>query len=362
MFHGPQELGVTGDNSFHTLFGRVWAFLHCDDDQWFLLQWQDDEHLDPVEGLESPGWLVVEEPLLDLSDLACGVTRRVTAAFDQSARLVVAFENPPNVRVTRWDTELDEYVQNVTLAGVDPALFMDATVANPLGWPEDAQVAVAAGIPVLIEWLKSGVGVWLLSPIPDSDVVLFYLSADRERVLARVQRDVFGIEHEVFDFGTPVVLDRAMGADGRYQLLVSDAEGAKLADGLLSAAYVGGLIVNPRVRDALDVSAVPVVGEHRADWWQYAAREGLSVSAEPAAAAHTSMFGAYPVAEGLDVAAVVSDARHQAEFARADERDALDVTAVVDVAKYDRQFQSSESRNALSVTASVVTARYREVS
>ena len=362
MFHGPQELGVTGDNSFHTLFGRLWAFLHCDDDQWFLLQWQDDEHLDPAEGLESPGWLVVEEPLLDLGELECGVTRRVTAAFDQSARLVVAFENPPNVRVTRWDTELDEYVQNVTLAGVDPALFMDATVANPLGWPEDAQVAVAAGIPVLIEWLKSGVGVWLLSPIPDSDVVLFYLSADRERVLARVQRDVFGIEHEVFDFGTPVVLDRAMGADGRYQLLVSDAEGAKLADGLLSAAYVGGLIVNPRVRDALDVSAVPVVGEHRADWWQYAAREGLSVSAEPAAAAHTRMLKVIAAIEGLSVDAVVSEGRYQAEYVVRDDREALDVSVGVEVAKYDHQFQSSAAREGLVVAAAVATARYKEAS
>lgn len=194
---GPQVIGETGDNSFDTLFGREW-----------LLEWSvEDDHLRLYqESVTHPGeWERVTTPLPPVFDSALPATaRRVSFAFDQSARMIVALEDEGVVKVTRWDSGTSAYVQNVSFQGVDPVVVMDAT------WAGD---------------------------IPNSDVLIFYLSADRQSVLARAQRELYAEVHELHDYGQAVILDRATPSFLRYQLLVSDASGAAREDVLLSDPY-----------------------------------------------------------------------------------------------------------------------------
>jgi hypothetical protein len=104
---------------------------------------------------------------------------------------------------------LGGYVQNVTVVGVDPVVVFDAT--------------------------------WAYN-VTNSDVLLFYLSADRSRFLSRVQRDIYGTEYELHDYGQPVILDRVSRLPLQYQALVSDVVGNPLMVdgervGLLSNLY-----------------------------------------------------------------------------------------------------------------------------
>lgn len=194
---GPQVIGVTGDNSFDTLFGREW-----------LLEWSvEDDHLRLYqESVTHPGeWQRVTSPLPPVFDSPLPASaRRVSFAFDQSARMIVAYEDEGVIKVTRWDQSLGQYVQNVSFAGVDPCLAMDAT------------------------WVGR---------IPDSDVLLFYLSSDRTKVLCRVQRETYGVEHELHAYDAPVILDRATPLAYRYQLLLAGASGEPLDHALVSSLY-----------------------------------------------------------------------------------------------------------------------------
>ena len=211
MMLGPQAVGDPRDNTLPDLIGREWAFLFCDNNEWYLLQWVGAEHLSEAPGLISPGWALIGEPLLSLpGDLACGTQRRFSAAFDQSARLVVAYEQSETIFLTRWDPAINQYVQNVTFAGHDPVVVFDAT------WAYD---------------------------VPVSDVLVFYLDAEtRSKLMCRVQRDIYAIAYELHDYGQPVVLDRVTRLPLRYQVLASDANGDPLEDagerfGLLSDLY-----------------------------------------------------------------------------------------------------------------------------
>ena len=210
MALGPQEIGDTRQNRLVDIIGRVWAFLFCDDGSWHVLQWVGTDDLDPATGLTSRGWLEVTVGIPSLPELTPGVQSRFSLAFDQSARAVVAYEEAGQVKVTRWDAALGQYVQNVTFAGRDPVVVFDAT------WAYD---------------------------IPVSDVLVFYLdAATRSRLMVRVQRDLYAVEYELHDYGQPVVLDRVVRLPLRYQVLASDAQGDPLEDagerfGLLSDLY-----------------------------------------------------------------------------------------------------------------------------
>ena len=219
---GPQVIGQTGDNSFDTLFGREW-----------LLEWSvEDDHLRLYqESVTHPGeWERITTPLPPVFDAPLPATaRRVTFCFDQSARIVVAVEDEGVIKVTRWDPSLNQYVQNVTFAGVDPALAMDAT------------------------WVGR---------IPDSDVLLFYLSSDRHKVMCRVQREVYAVEHELHEYGAPVILDRAVPLTSRYQLLLADVSGEPLDHALVSSLYPLTARAELRVAGEFHVGAYDLVA-HR---------------------------------------------------------------------------------------------------
>jgi hypothetical protein len=233
---GPQQLATTGDGSFSTLFGAAWMAQVCPDGSWRLYQ-----RTAPAS-LTGRVW--------DVTPPAVPVdARHPTLAFDQAARPSLAWEQLDGIHLRVFDAPAGVYQFIGPIAGHDPALLMDAEVANPADYPDAERAAFDAGIPVLLEWLPEPA--WRTNVIPDSDLVLFHLSADRERVIARAQRELFLTVHEIHDFEQPVVLDLATALHGHYQLHVSDQYGEPLPESLISDPYLGELIINPRVGDVL---------------------------------------------------------------------------------------------------------------
>lgn len=195
LLPGPERIGVTGDNSYAVMYGYDW-----------LLVWDRDDGLLHLWQERDGAWVEVVEDLPPVFASPAPVgSRRWSLAFDQSARVILAYEDATGiVRVTRWDPSSNGYVQNVTFAGADPCVVIDAS--------------------------------WSFS-IPGSDVLLFHLSPDRERLYCRVQRDVYATEYLIWDFGSPVVLDRVLALPYRFQVLAADATGVPLPEVLVSAWY-----------------------------------------------------------------------------------------------------------------------------
>lgn len=252
---GPEVIGQTGDNSYGAMFGRNWLLV-WDRDTGFLHAFQET----------SGEWLEVTEELPPVFDAPAPVgSRRWSLAFDQSARVILAYEDALGVvRVTRWEPSSNSYAQNVTFSGCDPCVVIDAS--------------------------------WSFS-IPGSDVLLFYLSADRERVMCRVQRDVYGTEYLIWDYEQPVILDRVVALPYKYQVLVSDAQGTPLPDALVSALYPVALSVG------VELSAEFVDGEYRQTAWAYQPRLGVELSAEFTGGAYFSPVVTYESSLGVQLAA-----------------------------------------------------------
>jgi hypothetical protein len=196
---GPLSIGVTGDNKLVDLIGREW-----------LLILDEDRMLSLYRQLSVGEWQLVTEllPPAFASPLPEGV-RRVSFCFDQSARVIFAYEVDSVVYLTRWDPGAGAYVQNVTVPGVDPCVVFDAT------WSYDVTV---------------------------SDVLLFYLDAgSRSTLQCRVQRDLYAVEYELHDYGQPVVLDRVVRLPMRYEVLASDAMGDPLENAGERVALISDL-------------------------------------------------------------------------------------------------------------------------
>lgn len=194
---GPQEIGVTGDNSYEALYGSEWLFM-IEDDTRLLRAYQNVDSV-WVERTTDPRMPPIVGQEMDAS------VRRLSGTFDQSARAVIAYEVGEGVVTgTRWDPQENQYKQNIDFAGTDPQTIIDA---------------------------------WWSGDIPSSDVLVFYLSPDRTRVCCRVQRDLYAVEHELWTFAAPVILDRVVAAPIRYQVLLSDASGVPLQEVLVSDPY-----------------------------------------------------------------------------------------------------------------------------
>jgi hypothetical protein len=262
MFPGPASIGVTGTNRLIDIIGNTWAILFCHDYDLKILKWTGS------------GWQEITAnlppfPLFDSRD------RRFSGCFDQSARLIYAFERDETIYLTRWDAVTNEYVQNVTVAGVDPVVVFDAS------WAYD---------------------------VPESDVLLFYLSTDRTRLMCRVQRQLFATELEVHDYGEPVVLDRIARLPLRYEVLASDEVGDPLVSGSrvalvsdfypyparedviagalpLSFAYTEQLVVRAD-EDALLTASVPLAFSHDDTLLVRVEGEELVASAVPLSFSH----------------------------------------------------------------------------
>src|SRR5690554_1474868 len=80
---GPEQIGQTGDNSYQVMFGREWFIVLTRGRRLQLYQVQPDGTHQRV---------TTELPPIFGQQLPPG-TRRVSACFDQSARMVVAYES-----------------------------------------------------------------------------------------------------------------------------------------------------------------------------------------------------------------------------------------------------------------------------
>jgi hypothetical protein len=254
---GPLVLADTGDNSYGVLFGAEWCALI--------------DHKTSVRRLfrrVEGGWQEFTNdprvPQTVFGQVAPDDERHISLAFDQSARVVYAYEIDGQVKVTRWDAVQQQYVQNVQFEGHDPCLLMDAEVADPRGYPAGVREAYEHGIPVIFRWTPNGQ--WLETAIPDSDVLVFYLSADRTAIRCRVQRQIYNTVNEIITFDLSVILDRVQVLPGRWQLLVADAvTGGALGEVVLSDPYIDEYIPSPLSVEMLaaDVSLEEIVATHR---------------------------------------------------------------------------------------------------
>ncbi len=157
---GPQQMGVTGDGSYLTLFGRNWAAI-------LNKKTQQAE----LYGETPTGWEQVPIPPITHPTREC---RHLALAFDQSARHVLAYERNNEIYIRQWDVLLGQFVYRGPFAGVDPVLINDAEVNYH---------------------------------VPDSDILLLYLTPDRLSLKMRVQRELYSVEHHIETYASPKTLD-----------------------------------------------------------------------------------------------------------------------------------------------------------
>lgn len=187
---GPVAIGDTGDNSLDSLTGGNWLLQVCPDGSWIVYR-EENAVLTVVPWDDPPEFATVS-------------ARHPSLAFDQAARVVLTWEDEGVVKVRRWDPVGNRYVEDVAFEGCDPVVVLDAV------------------------WSES---------VPGSDVLLFYLSADRQRLYCRAQRDVYAVEYELWDFEAEAVLDGVVPLPWRYEALVSDGLGAVREAQLVSHLY-----------------------------------------------------------------------------------------------------------------------------
>lgn len=220
---GPERIGEVGRGTVEELFGWDWLAL-IDRDGTLRAYQRDDAHPD--------GWKEIHDELPPIfGQVLPPDVRRLSLTFDQSARAIVAYEQSGIVRVTRWSSDEQQYIQDVSFAGTNPLLTIDAIVGIPM---------------------------------QDTDALLFYQPVDAQHEIRyRVQRQIYGESHLAFSHSEPLILDRAEFLAAQLQLLVSDAEGNPLRgeDGQL-AAIASGLYTRTGA-DAIRSVAVPVRADYR---------------------------------------------------------------------------------------------------
>lgn len=170
---GPSAEGVTGSATYAELFGYSWA-LSMDD--------SGELHLSQQQGA---AW--VEIPPLTPLPVLPATARHIALAFDQAARPVIAWEDS-GIYLRRYDPGSSSYQNLGPFAGRDPVLFMDATVDGY---------------------------------IPDSDVLLYYLSADARAINQRVQRQVWATESQKYAGPDALFLDQATLLGFSFQVIAA---------------------------------------------------------------------------------------------------------------------------------------------
>jgi len=321
MAQGPRAIGDTRDNLLLDFIGTAWLLLLAED---MTL------HLFRQDGTVGE-WTEIVADLPPVFDAPLPATaRRVTFAFDQSARIIVIYEDDGLIYVTRWDTATNAYVQNVTFAGHDPVVVFDAT------WAYD---------------------------VPVSDVLLFYLSSDRDRLLCRVQRQLYAVENELHDYAQPVVFDRVIRTPYRYQALASDAVGDPLVAvgervALLSDLYPLLADETFGVTSSLnDGQYIPVV-------IPYATDESLSYTASLADGAYESIVLRQGAEEPpVSLTASLLDGAYEVVVIRQNASEpAVGVAAVLGDGTYDLVvIRYAEDGDAIGVSASLTEGSYEAI-
>lgn len=180
LARGPAAEGETGDGSLGALYGYPWALV------WDKTR--PELVLCRVEG----GELVEVEPLEPLPALTVPA-RHIALAFDGSARPMIAWQARDGIRVRQWDPGAGAYTVRGPFPGQDPVLVPDALA---------------------------------LRTVAGSDVVLGYLSTDRAALLARLERDLYGVAYPLAELapapsGRPWYLDQVTVLPWRLQWVLA---------------------------------------------------------------------------------------------------------------------------------------------
>jgi len=195
LAEGPAIIGDTGAGDLATLFGANWITL-IDRDGATLRAFKEG----PLGT-----WTEVTAGLpTSFGSALPSTARRLSHAFDQAARIIVAWEDGGTITATRWDQVGGAYVSDVAFAGVNPCLLMQATVDAVVG----------------------GSDIWLFYQRDDAPGEVFY----------RLQRDSYGVEYSLFSDASIAILDRAVALPYRFELWVSDQYGTPL-QALISDYY-----------------------------------------------------------------------------------------------------------------------------
>ena len=190
LTRGPRAVAYTGTGSFDDLFGYAWLGLLDRAEQRFRLFQLQESGAPWRIGSDPTGAEWVEIPTPPLHHQTKEL-RHLGLAFDQSARHVVAYERAGEIWVRQWDAGAGDYAMRGPWPGVDPVVIMDALVGGH---------------------------------VPDSDVLLFHLSADRRSLVMRAQREVYTQGHVIEQYAGAVILDQAVDVPYQVELLGSTAD------------------------------------------------------------------------------------------------------------------------------------------
>ncbi len=155
---GPVEIGYSG-GVFALLFSTPYAA-------------RKEAGQVRLHRMTSSGWAYLQNLPTNHSTY-----RHISLCFDQAAQPVLAYEvpgTPPSIYIRQFDPLANDYVYRGPFTGCDPVVFNDAIT---------------------------------LQTTEDSDVLLLYLSPDRQTLHMRAQRDQYSIEYTLETFPAPATLD-----------------------------------------------------------------------------------------------------------------------------------------------------------
>ena len=308
---GPPTEGETGDNDVAVMFGDEWMLTLWNDWVLELYHWNGSswERRNPLN-----------HPLFGEGVTVETGARHITMCWDQSARLIVAYELDGLIKVTRWDATEQAYVQNVSFAGRDPLLFMDATC---------------------------------MFRISGSDVALFYLSLDRSTLHNRVQQENYGTENTSKALGGVHYLDQLVPGAYDVYLFLGDSTGAATAEPLRAALYP------VYARDSFTASGEGREGLYELVAIRHEALEQFAVSAEALDGEYVSAVVSHAQAEQpLLVSADARDGSYEQVVLRHEAAEELVVDAELLEGNYEQSAIRHQGTDDFVVSAEALDGSY----
>jgi len=176
LAQGPVAIG-TG-STYAELFGYIWAVEVSEADEVVLYQYDE----------ATSAW--DEKHTIADAPTPPEKMRHISLAFDQAARPIIAYEHKDTqqIYVRQWDGLSNTFVYRGPFDGVDPVLINDVVVHYQIG---------------------------------QSDILCYHLTKDRQTLVARVQSEQYGTQHDQTTFTAQVYLDQIASYDYRLAVVGS---------------------------------------------------------------------------------------------------------------------------------------------
>jgi hypothetical protein len=300
MSLGPQILADPQDGSYDRLYGAPRAAV-LDRDYRLITHrlvlgvWTQEEVVQLPEGAE-----------------------HIAICYDQSARLVYAYELASGIYISQFDGVLNQYVLRGPFDGHDPLLMNDSYVSRTVG---------------------------------DTDIKLIHLTLNRQSVRWREQREQYSVSRPIFTFASAKRLDQVVYLTTQFALTLSDLNGELSADILLSDSYPFPQSEPLRMIVEPEGTYIQTTTTFANNLDQL----GMAVGVE--AVYRSSNFN-YVDDHALDMAVGV-EAAYKSNTFKLDDDDSLDM-AVATEAKYVQTTQGLTDTDELDMTVAV-EAVYRRV-